>query len=508
MASEIKIHLATYLKDAGIKATEAQVEKLAKSVQNMNRKVQSDTDSTIQKLGRLPGVFGTIQKLVGGFGATASAVIAGFKIGWDIGSWLNDKVIRPLFNIKDPLEELKKHNRELKRQAEEAAEKWTVALDEWARGWEKEVRGAERARQEIEDLAQAYLKMQEARERVRAVGDDAKMLGLQRDKFEDMLYVGTNGTAEQAAQVGKYYDVLIAMESKKKELAKLDRQAEESANRQWLAEEERDKAADKAVRLKQQLVELDKKIGWLGTDAADEELGPKRADKEERAAKRRRDALQKELDAAERDVEKRRVELEAMEESRSAEAQERENAKARADLEIDEKKKAYDDYCKHIEEEDAKRVKEAARKAAEMELQERQKAEQQLAAQRITDLRKELTERQRLESEALSRQNAAAGSLQTAWGWYRNQSQMQAVIDEQKAQAAAEVQWQKDFERLKTWRRDWRTADFGSLSAADEAVRQVAFAKEEKAEADRAVIETAENTRDLAEKLDELLQMK
>ena len=41
-----------------------------------------------------------------------------------------------------------------------------------------------------------------------------------------------------------------------------------------------------------------------------------------------------------------------------------------------------------------------------------------------------------------------------------------------------------------------------------EAVRQVAFAKEEKAAADRAVIETAENTRNLAEKMEELIAAK
>ena len=70
------------------------------------------------------------------------------------------------------------------------------------------------------------------------------------------------------------------------------------------------------------------------------------------------------------------------------------------------------------------------------------------------------------------------------------------------------MQWAKDFERLKTWRRDWRTAEIGSLSAADESVRQVALAKEEKAAADRAVIDTAENTRDLAKKLDDLIQLK
>ena len=85
---------------------------------------------------------------------------------------------------------------------------------------------------------------------------------------------------------------------------------------------------------------------------------------------------------------------------------------------------------------------------------------------------------------------------------------MQAVIDEQKAQQMAEQQWAKDFEKLKSRHRDWRDIEFGKLSASDEAVRQVALAKEEKAAADRAVIETAENTRELADKLDELLQVK
>ena len=201
-------------------------------------------------------------------------------------------------------------------------------------------------------------------------------------------------------------------------------------------------------------------------------------------------ALQARIDAADRDVERRKADIAAMSASRAAEAQERENLVERAKLEVDEKKKEYDEYVAYVEQEEAVRV------------------ERELAAQRIDDLRKELRERETAENAARSRQSAAEGSLSQAWGWYRDQSRMQAVIDEQKAQAAAEVQWQKDFERLKTWRRDWRTAEFGSLSASDEAVRQVAFAKEEKAAADRAVIETAENTRNLAEKMEELIAAK
>ena len=180
--------------------------------------------------------------------------------------------------------------------------------------------------------------------------------------------------------------------------------------------------------------------------------------------------------------------------------------------------KTENERAKKIDEEMERQREEAARlteikeaetaRQVEFERRERERMERELAQKRIAELRDELSIRRKEESEAQNRQSAAQGSLSTAWGWYRDKSRMQAVIDERKAQSAAEVQWQKDFERLKTWRRDWRTAEFGSLSASDEAVRQVAFAKEEKAAADRAAIETAENTRDLAEKLDELIAAK
>ena len=142
---EVKIHLSTYLKDAGIKATKQQVAQLSRDIQRMNREAQSETDKTVQKLGRLPGAFGKIQSAMGGFGATALSVIGAFKVGWDIGTWLNEKVIMPLFGIKDPIEELKRQNRELKRQAEEAASKWEEAFQKWSDAWAREVSGAEKA---------------------------------------------------------------------------------------------------------------------------------------------------------------------------------------------------------------------------------------------------------------------------------------------------------------------------------------------------------------------------
>lgn len=512
MATEVRIQLATYLKDAGIKASAQQIDALAKKVKTVNAEMQSNTDATANALGKLPGAFGKVQNAIGGLMQKAMAAIGAFKVGWDIGKWMDEHVIMPLFKIKDPIEELKKHNRELKRQAEEAAAKWGEALQKWSDGWEKAISGADRARQSIEDATQAYLKMHDAMERVQSASDDATMLGMERDRFNAMAGAAS---PEQAAQLGKYHDVLIAEEKLKQQVAQFDRQAEVSAEKQASAEEQLARVEEKRSRLKFQMMELDQKLRFAQSQASVDKLGFEGSVKAEEDLLKRKAALQKQLDAAERDVANRQADVDAMSASRQAEAQERANMEERAKLEIDEKKKAYDDYLAEVEEADKRLAEEEwaskqdeIKREAEMELRERQKVEQALAAQRISDLRTELSERQAAESDARSRQSAAAGSLSQAWGWYRDQSSMQAAIDEHKAQAAAEVQWQKDFERLKSFKRDWRTADFGSLSAADEAVRQVAFAKEEKAAADRAVIETAENTRELADKLDELLQAK
>ena len=512
MADEVKIHLSTYLKDAGIKATKSQVEKLSRDVAKMNREVQSETERTERALGKLPGAFGKVQRAATGAFGKALAVVGAFKLGCDIGNWIFDKVITPLFKIKDPIEELKKENREIEQQWKAASDRFQESMAKWAAGWDKVVGAADKTRQKIEDVTAAYLKMQAARERSEAAAGDARNLAMERDKFDAMAGAST---PEEAAALGKYHDVLIAEEKSKQQLAKFDRDAEASAAKQASAEAQLKEAVNKRVSLKRQMKELDEKLSYFQSQASVDKYGFEGSVEKEKELAKDKAALQARIDAADRDVERRKADIAAMSASRAAEAQERENLVERAKLEVDERKKAYDEYVAYVEQEDAARAEEAwnhqqeeIRREAELELKERQRVERELAAQRIDDLRKELRERETAENAARSRQSAAEGSLSQAWGWYRDRSRMQAVIDEQKAQAAAEVQWQKDFERLKTWRRDWRTAEFGSLSASDEAVRQVAFAKEEKAAADRAVIETAENTRNLAEKMEELIAAK
>lgn len=511
-ANEISIHLSTFLRDNGIKATKAQVQKLAREIETLNRKSQQETERTERALGRLPGVFGKIQSAATGTLGGVLSAIGALKLGIDIGNWIQAKVIRPLFKIKDPIEELKRQNREIEASWKKAMDAFDASMRTWSASWSAAISATDKARQNVEDLAAAYLKLQAARGRNADASADARLLAMERDKFNDMA---SARSPEYAASAGKYHDILIAEERARQSLAKFDRDAAASAASQAAAEKALREATQKRVTLKRQLVEIDRKIAETDSMRAVGKYGTAGTDKIIKDLEEKHAAVASAIEAAERDVTRRTNDVTALSAARAAEAQERANIAARSQLEIDERKKAYTDYVAFVEQQDAERAateerqrEEAARRLAEEELRERQALERRIAQERIASLRAELAERQRAEGDARTRQSAAQGSLATAWGWYRDKSRMQGVIDEQKAQAAAEVRWQKDFERLKSFRRDWRTAEFGSLSASDEAVRQVAFAKEEKAAADRAVIETAENTRNLAGKLDELLQAK
>lgn len=103
--------------------------------------------------------------------------------------------------------------------------------------------------------------------------------------------------------------------------------------------------------------------------------------------------------------------------------------------------------------------------------------------------------------DAQARLAAAQSAVQRAWGWYRNKDSMKAQLDEEKANAEAERQYEKDFAKL-SWRRDWRTAK--NLSVDQEATRRVALAKEEEAAAKKAVAETAANTKRAADAVEEI----
>ena len=224
-----------------------------------------------------------------------------------------------------------------------------------------------------------------------------------------------------------------------------------------------------------------------------QEIADRRKEANEREAKIRADAAKK---AAREEAEKKQKE----QEQKTATVEE-EYAKVRA--------KADEKAAKKRAEEDAKAAEKAAKERERLDKQEaarRERERQKELADKIKDHQKLLAAERAEESKTRTAVSAAESKLQQAWGWYRDKDSMAAQLEEEKADAAARKQFEKDFERLKDRRRDWRTAE--NLSVDDEAVRRVALAREEKAAAEKHLAEIEANTAALAEKLDELLQAK
>ncbi|MBR6734086.1 MAG: hypothetical protein IKL96_06775 [Kiritimatiellae bacterium] len=229
---------------------------------------------------------------------------------------------------------------------------------------------------------------------------------------------------------------------------------------------------------------------WNGTDAADEEMA--------RAAEWGR--TRESAAAAEQDAIKRRLELER----RLDEA-----VRRRGLLDVDEEAAQYGDAAEiqtemneawaeadEAEKREIDEVKEAAVAAAE------EVKEAQLAAQReVRDARMhDLQEATQAETDAQRRLAAARQAVDRAWGWYRNRDSLAAQLEEEKADAEAHRQYEKDFDRLKRQRPDWESAK--NLSLDQEAVRRVALARREEDAAARAAVETAADARRAADSLE------
>lgn len=205
--------------------------------------------------------------------------------------------------------------------------------------------------------------------------------------------------------------------------------------------------------------------------------------------------LEDERTAAEREVadKKRRDESLAAGQKKTDER----NAKAAAEKRAEEEKKAAEKAA-------AERARLDAQEAASRE-RERQKEEaerlileERIHAKRVQLMQDELAQRHREEQDAQQRLAAAISQESRAWGWYRDRDSWKAQLKEERDEAAAQKQFDKDFAKLKDRHRDWRTAKLGD---DDELIKRVALAREEKANAQEYARMTAESTQRAADAL-------
>ena len=217
---------------------------------------------------------------------------------------------------------------------------------------------------------------------------------------------------------------------------------------------------------------------------------------------------EEEKEAAERvenarlNAKKRVAEAKAQKEREAAEKEKEEEERIQKQL-----AEAQAKIDKRNAEERAKAEAEAAKKAAEEEEKARLAMEREIAKERerlwranIKAQEAEYRKAQSAEADANARLSEAVAQEQRAWGWYRDRESWKAQLQEERDEAAAQKQFDKDFAKLKDRYRDWRTSD--RLSDDDELIRRVALAREEKAAAEEYAKQTAEATQACAEALE------
>ena len=232
--------------------------------------------------------------------------------------------------------------------------------------------------------------------------------------------------------------------------------------------------------------------GWIGGKAVDKYLEADKID-QENAAKREAEIREK----ARKKAEEKKVADTISNDPKKTLDEMMAEASAAGDAKKDAEAKK-----------EAKKKAEAARKAAEAEEKERLRIEKAIAAERerlrkaeMKAYERELTKAhqaaQTEDAAAQSRLSAAQEKSRQAWGWYRDKDSLVAQLEEERAEAAAQKQFEKDFEKLRS-RSDWRTAaaygsgKMGALSLDEEATRRVALAREEEAAAKEYAKKTAE----------------
>ena len=242
--------------------------------------------------------------------------------------------------------------------------------------------------------------------------------------------------------------------------------------------------------------------GWIGTKLNGGSFSDASKAASAAAASVRREQQDRDRENAESDAR-----------AREAGAERRAASKSKKQADADKKQtETLAQMMAKIDEQAAKKKAEeaakAAKKAAEAEEKERKRIEKEIAAEKerewkkyVATVRKDVSDWQKEEQIANARLQDAQEKEKKAWGWYRDRDSWKAQLQEERDNAAAEKQFEKDFEKLKSRKSDWRTA---KLNDDDELIRRVALAREEKKAAEDYARLTAEASERAASALEEI----
>ena len=447
-------------------------------------------DSSVGKVGKLSGAINQLTQGTGFLGKALSSVFAGGF--WTAGA----AAIRAAFDliksqydkIKEELENYRKMNLQTIESVTKSLEEYKIEIEEVANAERDAAEKGLNAKQREIDLTNRLTKAttELARQKRIAAGEDEKTVNAEADAQNASAAAKSAREKSDAKINAAYRRIDIATDERDRALEELEklRQAKDNFAEDWEFDDPEQQKAQRKLRRT-----MNDKIEQARRTAEKADLRIVDEEKNLEDEKKNREALEMELEAADL---------------------KRTNDKKKREEEV---AKAGEKKVKELADKEAAAREAAAKKAAETQ----KKLDAEAAAARERQAQKELDQKIKNHQKLLAAENKAEGDartaqakaetkLQRAGGWYRDKDSMRAQLEEEKAEAAAQKQFEKDFAKLKSKRRDWRTAE--NISVDDEAVRRVGMAREEKAAADKHLAEIEKNTADLAKKLDELLQVK
>lgn len=219
MDNNLKLHIVTALDAAGIKATQQQIDGLTNKVSEFNNKSASSVKGFNNSLMKLPGTLGKVAMGVRGIAAAAgpiALIVTVFTEAYEVGKKLHT-MLGNLFGDWIPWlktaeqvqeEQLKKQEEQEKAYAQEVETIKQVAgaQDKLA---DKKHADVEKHIKDMERETAACLRQAETISGIKDARDDARVLQMERQKFEEQRYYQSIGDDDAAEQVGKIYDIGI-----------------------------------------------------------------------------------------------------------------------------------------------------------------------------------------------------------------------------------------------------------------------------------------------------------
>lgn len=453
-------------------------------------------DGSLGKFAR--GLTGVINMAMafGPMGAVVSGAMLAIQTGLDAWYEKQQKLINKINEWNDAM----------RARLARFRENWFTNL---VRELENVERATQRATLAFENAAKARENLAKKREGINAALSERELASMRRDMDADVA----EAPDEEKARVSAAWRLKIAERQAELEERASKIAAQNEAERLRTARERLALAEKNAQRLNDSATKADReystRLQLYNANYRDDEGESAQAMREE--VKRYEGARQAAIDRAQSawdEVAALRLELESVENAAEVNALERANGIAKAYDAAKSAGYAYDESERKYAEERARQevaaVEEAQRareEAAAQEERDRMELERRIMRKRLDYMREELAERSRESMDAERRLSDAVAQEQRAWGWYRNRDSWKSQLEEERAEAQAQKQFDKDFEKLKDRHRDWRTA---KLSDEEEVVRRVGLAREEKSKAEEYARETAEAAARAADAIEQI----